>query len=456
MRIIILLFLQTLIFSSLTALSKQQEAWIDSLLNFKVDYSSLVEEVKKELTSEEEITDFFTLLYKAVDPYRYKTIEDQKNKIVKIIEPLDSNMAEDISLLIDTVVTLLQDLRIHYHDIQHTLEVVLGTTQAVIEGYKEGKFIDYKMASLPIVAALFHDIGYSNAAQTKYFMLQLPKEKYSSLFFAINGEKFVEAFEQTMQEIAFTPSVGAEMHLYHVHFSQVLLPYILNMLPEPFHYKEFFLSKESLESICSMISLTDIKTISIPYREAQRAILAQKNLLFAGECLATCDLYMQLSTIDRLSKGLGLYHEFVIGKDKLFWKRGASLIASATEFYENFAKERLHPEVLSSLDRHFKEDPNPHQIGLAYTFFLHKLFGTIYPKLHSTDLITEQDLFFLKELKKHGLQAEVVDLFIAATHTKAAKEPPIDLLNSLRSIAENKGSFLEITIGEEIRLLLKK
>ena len=83
--------------------------------------------------------------------------------ILDIIKPYDDKMAEDMGLIIDIVVSLLEDLQIQYHDIQQTLEVALGTAQACVQGYKEGKFSDYASSCLPIVAALFHDIGYSNA-----------------------------------------------------------------------------------------------------------------------------------------------------------------------------------------------------------------------------------------------------------------------------------------------------
>jgi len=446
--------LQILLLVPLSSSRVEEETWIKNLFDYQIDYESLAEKVQTELLSAEDLESFFSLLLTAIEPYRYQSIAHHKNMILDIIRPFDDKMAEDIGLIIDVVVSLLESLQIQYHDIQHTLEVTLGTAQACMQGYKEGKFSDYTSSCLPIVAALFHDIGYSNAEQAKQWMQSLPKQNYASLFLSIHGQIFLQAFEETLQAIAYTPSIGAEMHLYHVHFSQVLLPHILQTLPSSSYYKEFFLNKDSLESICSMIALTDIKRISQEYRDQQRVLLSKKNLLFGGDCLATCDLYTQLSTIDKLHKGLGLYHEFFIGKEVLYWKSGLALIASNTQFYEQFAKQRFDREVLLTLHRYFADKPNPHEIGLAYSFFLHKLFANIYAKLQSEDPITDQDLSILQCLQKHGLQPEIVDIFLAAKYRKNCETPSEGLLHSLRSITEKKGSFLEINLAEEIFPLL--
>ncbi len=250
---------------------------------------------------------------------------------------------------------------------------------------------------------------------------------------------------------------GAELHLYHVYLSQVLLALILNTLPDTFSHKEFLLSTDSLEKINAMISLTDIKADPKKYREKSRAYLDSQDPLIAGESLATSDLLTQLSTSDRLGKNLALYHEFFLGGDGKPWHSGLALIKTATSFYEYFAKKLFNIEVFSYLDKHFQSTPslgNPYRAGLELNFFLSKPFEPIYEKLTSSKIISDQDILVLNGLHINGLKKEVVDLFLATQILRNNLLLPEDLKESLDNLLKNKKSILEISIGDEVRITL--
>jgi hypothetical protein len=449
-----LFILPLLTFFSLQSAPFDPQHLIKEIINYSTDYKSCASQLDAWDGSEESIHTFFTALHTEIEPYRYVSTAHQKALILEAIAPLGPEIQSDVSLLIDTVITFLKDLKIQYHDIQHTLEVVLGTTRAAVQGYEDGILPNPQSAFLPIVAALFHDIGYSNAAETKQWMLSLPRDVYASLFCKIQGESFLQEFEKTKELAAHNPNaIGAELHLYHVHFSQVLLPYILEQLPDTFIHKSKLLDPNSLEIICAIISLTDVKSISIAYRKERRDFLKEKGLSFAGECLATSDLFTQLATVDRLHKALGLYQEFVIGKDTLPWKSGMALLATMPSFYENFAKNCFNADVLSALDRYFakRKEANPYRVGISYNFFLHEIFAKIYPKLGSFSTITDHDVYLLQGLEMHGLQKEAVSLFLATKYLQENAPLPTRISYNLETILEIKGSFLEITLGEEAR-----
>ncbi len=129
--------------------------------------------------SPEKINYFFTSIKETLNLHRYQDIDHQTIQITNLTRLIDLDnpeyppISEDAHLLINLVVQLLENLQIDYHNIQHTLEVVLGTTQAMLQYSKEDQIKDPKKILLPIVAALFHDIGYSNAKEIISFIQNL-------------------------------------------------------------------------------------------------------------------------------------------------------------------------------------------------------------------------------------------------------------------------------------------
>ena len=425
-----------------------------------IDSSKLFKNwISRESISEEDIDSFFTLVKENLDIYRYKNNAYQKVEIIRLVHSIDPCIAEDLNILIDRVIFLLQGLKIHYHNIQHTLEVTLGTTQAVVQHSKEGLIKDSKFILLPIVAALFHDVGYSNEEEIILFIQKPPSDACTLLFHMAKDPGFLEDFKLKAQNISDSKLLtGAEFHLHHVCLSQIILPKILGELPDTFINKEFLLSKESLEKINAIISLTDIKPDPKKYRDGRRNYLQEQGLLFLGESVATCDLLTQLSTSDRLSKGLALYHEFYFGCDDKHWLSGLSLMGTTTGFYESFAKKLINTEVLSALDRYFssKQISNYYRTNINLIFFLHKLFEPVYQKLLLSEPLTDQDMTILHGLKKNGLQKEVVDLFLAAKSLQNKNLLPMDLEKGLYDLLKEKDSFLEVALGDEVRIILMK
>lgn len=174
--------------------------------------------------------------------------------------------------------------------------------------------------------------------------------------------------------------------------------------------------------------------------------------------MATCDLLTQLSTSDRLSKTLPLYHEFYFGRDDRYWQSGLMLMMTTTGFYELFAKRLIHNEVLDVLDRYFSSEglPNRYRTNMNLIFFLHKLFESFYQKLLSSQPVTDQDMTILYGLEKNGLQKEVVDLFLAVKILQNNNSLPENLENRLYDVLKEKDSFLEVALGDEVRITLMK
>lgn len=446
------------------ALEDQKRALNCLLESAKLDYISASETFKdwmdKDCISVENIDFFFTSVKEELDKRRYKNAEHQKIQIVEIVRPIDLCIAEDLHVLIDRVIIILQDLKINYHNIQHTLEVALGVTETSVQCYKEGLIKDPKMIMLPIVAALFHDIGYSNAPDIISYMQKLPLSEFSSLFYKVKDPIFLEEFKAVLENISDPKLLsGAEFHFYHVHLSQILLPWILGGLPSSLVHQEYILSPDSLEKINAMIALTDIKPDPKEYRKNRRQYLLEQDCLFLGEIVATCDLFTQLVTSDRLGKSLALYHELFLAKDDKHWESGLVFMESVTGFYEFFAKRIFDEEVIFTLDRYFSSHSfsrNPYRTNMELVFFLHKIFGFIYQKILTVDLITDQDIRILKGLEQNGLQKEIVDLFLAAQILQNDCILPKELKDELYVFLKKADSFLEVALADEIRITLMR
>jgi hypothetical protein len=433
-------------------------------LHYETAASTLMNWINEGKISEEQTDLFFKSIKSALDEHRYVNVDSQKAKILHLVEIIETkcpnrlSLKKDLTTLIDCVGNLLKDLKIQYHNIQHTLEVTLGTIQAVSRRVENGLVRDPKTALLPVIAALFHDIGYSNSRVVVDLVKGLSKEQYEPLFLAAKGQGFIKDFEREVEKMQRGEMTGAEMHKYHVQLSQVLFPLIISSIPDnELPHKEFLLRSNSIEKICAMIALTDVKPDVTKYREDRREFLDKHGLLTAANCLVTSDLLTQLSTSDRLSKGLALYHEFYLGQDARFWSSGLSLMSTACGFYEHFAKSRFNPQSLALLDGYFSSTndlntTNPYRQGNELIFFFHKLLEPLYEKLTSGKTIEERDLHILNGLRLNGLQKEVVDLFILTQALRNGESVPFEVRESLDRLLQDKGSLLEISIGDEVRI----
>ena len=412
----------------------------------------------QEIDSPEELSSLFLHVKSELDLYRYKDVASIKKKIIDLLKGSDFSITKDVEILIDKVESLLKDLKIHYHNIQHTLEVTLGTTIAMVQSFKNEEIQDEKTILLAITAALFHDIGYSNSPEMLTYLKNLNRREYELLFMKAKDEVFIQNFEELVSKIKKNANItGAELQPYHVYLGQITMKFVLEKLESSLPLGRFLLTQESLENINAMISLTDIKPDLKKYRENRLRYLETKNISIAGKALKTSDLLTQLATADRLAKGLALYHEFFLAKEDSFWVSGLSLMATATGFYENFAKKEFEPHILSLFNEHFfslKDGINSYQKTLELVFFLYKTFEPIYKKLNDGSPITNEDILLLEGLEKNGLQGEVITLFKAAKMLRENQtlDPPI--VKQLEDVLREKDSVLEISIGDEIRITL--
>ncbi len=428
------------------------------LQELEKDYTKAVynlqEKAQKKEISLQEIENAFLKVQKELNSYCYQGHTNTKNAICHLLRGIDPEIATDVSILIDKLSYLLGDLEIYYHDIQHSLEVTLATTQIMTQAFKNKEVKDPKSILLTVTAALFHDVGYSNNKEILSFITSLEKRKYESLFTEAKSKKFSEDFSTLVNIIEQgTLVTGAEFHLYHVFLGQITLAYILDSLKNDLIHGKFLLEKPSLDSINAMICLTDIRGDTSTYREKAKLHLEKTGLFFHGEALRTSDLLTQMATRDRLAKTLPLYHEFVLGNDAYFWSSGLALLATTTEFYENFAKKQFSDKALSLLNEHFSST-NPYQKTLPLVFFLHKAFELPYKKLLEGDPITEIDIAFLEGLEKNGLPIEVVQLFQATKSVREGKPIPSQILTPLQNVLAVKDSVLEISLGDHIRVTL--
>jgi hypothetical protein len=162
-----------------------------------------------------------------------------------------------------------QSCKTEYHDLHHTLEVLLATARMVHALVLDGRTISPHGAELSLIASLMHDVGYIQKV----------------------GEK----------------GTGGQYTLVHVERSAAFFES---------YGKKLGLSVADIESCCCMIAATSlaIEPASILYRDPETELLAK--------IVASGDLLGQLADRLYLEKLLFLYREF----------REAGVLAYSNEF----------------------------------------------------------------------------------------------------------------------------
>ncbi len=414
----------------------------------------LQQKIEEKNISPEDIRRIFFEIQKEQSLYHYKSISNLKKTIHEILLAIDPIIASDISIIMNKLQHLLSELKIYYHDLQHSLEVALATAQILTTNFENKLNSDPKSILLAVTAALFHDIGYSNQKEILDFLKSLNPTHYTPLFLQSKNEKFIEKFNQVLKRVRENePLTGAEFHLYHVYLGQISIEHILSSLKKDLYYGHFLLHPDSLEKIKAMISLTDIKPDLNNYREGRQLFLKNEGLFLHGEALRTSDLVSQLSTCSRQGKVLSLYHELFLGEDSPFWIGGLSFLATGVDFYENFAKKQFSSHALSLLNQFLKSHTLTQKL-LFLNLFQSKLFQIPYKKLLSGEPITEVDLAILEGLHDNELEIEVLHLFQAVKYVREKTPIPSEIYSSLKAVLEKKNSVLEVAIGDDVRITL--
>jgi hypothetical protein len=196
-----------------------------------------------------------------------------------------------------------QSCKTEYHDLRHTLEVLLATVRMIHATILDGRKISLQGAELALMAALMHDIGYIQEECDQ-------------------GEGGQYTFVHVERSAAFFEQYGLELGL----------------------------AREDVEACCCMITTTSlsIDPQSILYRDPETELLAK--------LVASADLLGQLADRLYLEKLLFLYREF-LEAGVLVYPHEFELLNQTRMFYAT-VRRRLD-ESLGSLDRtlslHFRE-----------------------------------------------------------------------------------------------------
>jgi hypothetical protein len=196
-----------------------------------------------------------------------------------------------------------QSCKTEYHDLRHTLEVLLATVRMIHATTLAGRQISLHGAELALMAALMHDIGY------------IPEES--------------------------DHGGGGQYTLVHVERSATFFEN---------YGLEIGLAGEDVEACCCMITATSlsIDPDSIRYRDPETELLAK--------LVASSDLLGQLADRLYLEKLLFLYREF-LEAGVLVYPHEFDLLNQTRTFYAT-VRRRLD-ESLGRLDQplslHFRE-----------------------------------------------------------------------------------------------------
>ena len=219
------------------------------------------------------------------------------------VTPLFDRCFDDTIRLFNGLYKGYQSCRTGYHDLRHTMEVLLATSRMIHATILAGRAIPPHIAELALLAALMHDSGY------------IQRDRY-------NG-------------------TGGQYTLVHVERSADFFET---------YGKSIGLNKEDRQRCCCMIMATSLAlnpdTISYPDEDTK----------LAAKLVASADLLGQLAYRIYLEKLLLLYQEF----------REAGVMSFANEFdlltqtcsFYKMVRKRLD-ENLGKLDRslllHFRE-----------------------------------------------------------------------------------------------------
>ncbi len=196
-----------------------------------------------------------------------------------------------------------QPCKTEYHDLRHTLEVLLATARLIHAAILDGSEISPRGAELALNASLMHDVGYIQKAGEK---------GTGGQYTLVHVERSVDFFEEYGQKL---------------------------LLPE-----------DDIEAGCCMIMATSLALDpdTIRYRDNETELLAK--------IVASADLLGQMADRLYLEKLLFLYREF-LEAGVLAYPHEFDLLNQTRAFYAT-VRRRLD-ENLGSLDRslflHFQE-----------------------------------------------------------------------------------------------------
>lgn len=398
----------------------------------------------------------FKELKEELDSTRYKGDSKTAEEITSLLNPVDPKIANDVAVIIKEVQFLFQNLRIYYHDTQHTLEVALGTARAVTQAFKESSNKNSMGVLLAVTSALFHDIGYTNDPSVLTYLRNLPQEQYRPFFEKARGAEFCQGFESLLSSIKTENCLtGGEFHSYHVYLGQLIMALVLEKLKRNLSYGDFLLEPSSLEAMRAMISLTDVSKGAEEYQKERVSYLEERDLIREGRALATSDLLTQFSTSDRLEKGLFLYDEFIKGGESTFSSSGLDFLASSSWFYENVAKKRFDEETLSFLDKHFveKNTRNTYSRNGKIILFFYEVFKSIYAQFIEGEILRVKQMTALEGLKRNGLQSLVVSFFKETNRARNKESIDFDSFCAMTQVLMGSSS-LEVALADEIRITL--
>jgi len=200
--------------------------------------------------------------------------------------------------------TGFQKCNTNYHDLRHTMLVVLAMARLIHGAYLQGiKFTD-KEINLGLISALMHDIGYI----------------------------------QTDDDDSGT---GAKYTLVHIKRS-------IMFVQDYYAQEEYF--QEDLESFSDILNCTGLSI------DIKKITFSSDNIEIMGKILGTADLLGQMADRLYLEKLIPLFHEFEEGKVSGF-DGELDLLRKTTNFY-NVTTARFENDlgnVIKYMADHFKE-----------------------------------------------------------------------------------------------------
>lgn len=238
-----------------------------------------------------------------------------------------------------------------YHDLGHTLAVVLAVARLIHGAKLAGKAIGDELLLLGLIASLFHDAG----------LIQKRQEREGT------GARFTLGHEE--RSIFFLRAY-LEEH---------------NLLPA---YRE-----DCAHIIgCTILGLSPA---DIPFRSPESEL--------AGWILGSADMIAQMADRLYLEKLLYLYREFQEGGVPGFSSE-FDLLCKTTSFYENVSKQRLEQglgNVVSYMRLHFRD-----RFGADKDFYQEGIDKNL-RYLQETVLQYETD--YRRMLRRAGIVAELVE-----------------------------------------------
>ena len=238
-----------------------------------------------------------------------------------------------------------------YHDLDHTLAVVLAVSRLIHGAKLAGRAIGDEMLLLSLIASLFHDAG----------LIQKQQEREGT---------------------------GARFTLGHEERS--------------IHFLRSYLEEHNLLSSCCAdcahiigCTILGLSPADIPFRSPESKLV--------GWMLGSADMIAQMADRLYLEKLLYLYREFQEGGVPGFSSE-FDLLRKTTSFYENVSKQRLEQglgNVISYMRLHFRD-----RLGVDRDYYQEGIDKNL-RYLQETVLQYETD--YRRMLRRAGIVAELVE-----------------------------------------------